>query len=193
VFLSTQDRFDEGVEEARRALEVDPLSLLFNLNLGWAFHQARKYAEAIDQAHHVLELDAGFHEAHALAAMVCEQLGDYPRAARYATGALQYLGAIPELAATLAVPLETESAEAYWRSRLAMIEKLPGAQSRMPNVVIQAYLGVGRIDAALDLMDRLVSMRDGHCVFFRTPVFDPLRGHPRYEAIVARVFGTPST
>jgi hypothetical protein len=124
--------------------------------------------------------------------MVCEQLGDYPRAARYATGALQYLGAMPELAATLAVPLETSSADAYWRSRLAMLEALPGAKSRMPNVLIQAYLGVGQIDAALDVMERLVSTRDGHCVFFRTPIFDPLRGDARYEAIIARVFGTPS-
>jgi hypothetical protein len=29
-------------------------------------------------------------------------------------------------------------------------------------------------------------------VFFRTPIFDPLRGDARYEAIIARVFGTPS-
>jgi serine/threonine-protein kinase len=192
IFLSTQDRFDEGVEEANRAVKVEPLSLLFNLNVGWAFHQARKFREALNQANHVLELDAGFHEAHALAAMVCEQLGDYPRAARYATGALQYLGAMPELAATLAVPLETSSADAYWRSRLAMLEALPGAKSRMPNVLIQAYLGVGQIDAALDVMERLVATRDGHCVFFRTPIFDPLRGDARYEAIIARVFGTPS-
>jgi hypothetical protein len=42
-------------------------------------------------------------------------------------------------------------------------------------------------------MDRLVEMRAGHCVFFRSdPTFEPLKGHPRYEAIIARVFGTPA-
>jgi hypothetical protein len=194
MFQGTQLRPDACIEESRRAVELEPLSLLFNLNVGWALYQARRYPEAIRQAHHILELDAGFHEAHAVAATACERLGDFPRAARYVTGALQNLGARIEEAATLAMPLATESADAYWRSRLAMMEAIPGARARAPQIFIAAHIGLGQIDLALDLIERLAQVRAGHCVFFRSdPVFEPLRGHPRYEATIARVFGAPST
>jgi TolB-like protein/tetratricopeptide (TPR) repeat protein len=193
LYLGTQLRSAECIEESRRAVEQEPLSLLFNLNVGWALYQARQYQEAIRQAHHILELDPGFHEAHAVAATACERLGDFPRAARYVTGALQNLGARIDEAATLAMPLATESADAYWRSRLAMMETIPGARDRAPQIFVAAHIGLGQIDQALDLMDRLVEMRAGHCVFFRSdPTFEPLKGHPRYEAIIARVFGTPA-
>jgi serine/threonine protein kinase/Tfp pilus assembly protein PilF len=181
------------LEESRRAVELEPLSLLFNMNVGWALYQARQYSEAIRQAHHILELDPGFHEAHAIAATACERLGDFPRAARYVTGALQNLGARIDEAATLAMPLATESADAYWRSRLAMMEALPGARARAPQIFVAAHIGLGQLDEALDLMERLVQTRAGHCVFFRSdPVYEPLQGNPRYEAIIARIFGAPS-
>jgi eukaryotic-like serine/threonine-protein kinase len=194
MYQGTQQRPDACIEESRRAVELEPLSLLFNLNVGWALYQARQYHDAIRQAHHILELDPGFHEAHAVAATACERLGDFPRAARYATGALQNLGARIDEAATLAMPLATESAEVYWRSRLAMMSALPGARDRAPQIFIAAHIGLGEIDTALDIMDRLVQTRAGHCVFFRSdPAFEPLAGNPRYEAMVARVFGGPST
>jgi serine/threonine-protein kinase len=193
IYQGTQRRPDACLEESRRAVELEPLSLLFNLNLGWALYQARRFQEAIRQAHHILELDPGFHEAHAVAATASERLGDFAGAARYVTGALQNLGARIDQAATIAMPLATESAEAYWRSRLAMMESIPGARDRAPQIFVAAHIGLGQLDKALDLMERLVQTRAGHCVFFVSdPTYEPLRGNPRYEAIIARVFGAPS-
>jgi TolB-like protein/Tfp pilus assembly protein PilF len=191
LMLATLGRAEASLDESRRAVDLDPLSLLLNLNLGWACYQARRYDDALKQAHHLLELDASFHEAHAMAATVCERLGDYARAARYVAGALQHMGAVPGDAATLALPLRTDSAEAYWRSRLEILDVLPNARSRMPEMFIAAHLGLGEIDTALDIMERLLGMHAGHCVFFKSdPLFDPLRGHPRYERIIERVFGS---
>jgi serine/threonine protein kinase/Tfp pilus assembly protein PilF len=186
----TQMRPEACLEESRRAVELEPLSLLLNMNLGWALYQARQYPEAIRQAHHILELDPGFHEAHAIATSACERLGDFPRAARHVAGALQVLGAPIDQAATLA----TESAEAYWRSRMAMMRAIAGLSDRGPQVFIAAHIGLGEIDAAVSLMEKLVETRSGHCAFFRSdPIYEPLKGNPRYEAIVVRVFGGPAT
>jgi eukaryotic-like serine/threonine-protein kinase len=193
MFQGTQRRPKACLDESRRAVELEPLSLLFNLNLGWALYQARQYDDTIRQAHHILELDPGFHEAHALAATACERVGDFAGAARYVTGALLYFGTPTGSAATLGIPLRTESAEAYWESRLAMLESLPGARARMPEAFIAAHLGLGHVDAALDVMERLVEIRSGHCVFLSSdPLFEPLKGNPRYEALAARVFGGPA-
>jgi serine/threonine protein kinase/tetratricopeptide (TPR) repeat protein len=189
MFFAIHMRLEEANEQSRRAVELEPMSLLLNLNLGWSLYQARRYPEAIRQAHHVLELDPTFHEAHALAATTHERLGDYAAAARYVTGALQSLGAPTDEAATLAMPLRTESPAAYWQSRLKMMEAIPGARGRMPQVFITAHLGIGDVDGAIRIMERLVEMRSGHCVFLKSdPAYEVLRGEPRYEAIVARVF-----
>jgi serine/threonine protein kinase len=179
----------EGIDESRRAVELEPMSLLFNLNFGWALYQARRYPEAIRQAHHVLELDPTVHEAHALAATVNELLGNYPAAARHVTSAFQSLGAHAEGGTALAIPLRTESAEAYWRSRIQLMDSIPGARERLPQVFIAAQIGIGNIDGALDLMERLVEIHSGHCVFLKSdPAYDALKGRPRYEALIARVF-----
>jgi adenylate cyclase len=189
MFLSVHMRREEADKESRRAVELEPMSLLLNLNLGWSLYQARRFPEAIRQAHHVLALDPAFHEAHALAATAHERMGNYGEAARHVAGALESMRVRVDGTVTFAAPLRTESAEAYWHSRLTMMEAVPGARGHMPQVFIAAHLGIGDVASALDLMERLVEMHSGHCVFLKSdPAYDALQGQPRYEALIGRVF-----
>jgi serine/threonine-protein kinase len=189
MFLAIHMRQEEADKESRRAVELEPMSLLLNLNLGWSMYQARRYPEAIRQAHHVLALDPAFHEAHALAATAHERMGNYSEAARHVTGALQSMRVRVDETLTFPMPLRTETAEAYWRSRLNMMEAVPGARGRMPQVFISAHLGIGDIDGAVEIMERLVETHAGHCVFLKSdPAYDGLKGLPRYEALIAKVF-----
>jgi eukaryotic-like serine/threonine-protein kinase len=57
VLLVATGRFEEGIVELKRALELDPLSLLINRNLGRALLAARQYDQAIEQERKALELD----------------------------------------------------------------------------------------------------------------------------------------
>ena len=57
-------RFDDMLAAMRRAAELDPLSLIINVHLGYALSLAGHYQEAIAQLHHTLELDAAFALAH---------------------------------------------------------------------------------------------------------------------------------
>ncbi len=49
-----------GVAEMRRAVEVDPLSLIINETLGEALMRAGRLDEAIVQLRKTIEMDAGF-------------------------------------------------------------------------------------------------------------------------------------
>jgi tetratricopeptide (TPR) repeat protein len=53
-------QFEESIAEHRRALELDPLSLPVNRNLGLAYYLARQYDLAIEQLRRTLEMDPGF-------------------------------------------------------------------------------------------------------------------------------------
>src|SRR3989454_2208135 len=64
VTLSALGRFDDAIAEGKRAVELDPLSLVINTDLGVDYHYARRYDEAIAQLHKTLEMDPGFYIAH---------------------------------------------------------------------------------------------------------------------------------
>ena len=63
-YLLAMGRFDEALAAMRRASEIDPLSLIINVHLGYAMSLAGQPHEAIAQLQHALELDPAFALAH---------------------------------------------------------------------------------------------------------------------------------
>ena len=59
-YLLAMGRFDDMLAAMRRAAELDPLSLIINVHLGYALSLAGHYQEAIAELYHTLELDAAF-------------------------------------------------------------------------------------------------------------------------------------
>src|SRR5256885_177158 len=57
-------QFDRAIAEEKRAVELDPLSLINNADLGWVYLDARRYDEADAQARKTLEMDPRFYVAH---------------------------------------------------------------------------------------------------------------------------------
>jgi TolB-like protein/Flp pilus assembly protein TadD len=53
-------RFDEAIVSMRKAQELDPLSLVINSKIGWAFYQAGNYDEAINLLQKTAEIDPNF-------------------------------------------------------------------------------------------------------------------------------------
>ena len=62
--LMTAGRTSEAISAAKRAAEIDPLSLPAGMNLGWQYHWSRRYDSAVDQLRTVLEINADFEQAH---------------------------------------------------------------------------------------------------------------------------------
>jgi serine/threonine-protein kinase len=60
AYLVGMGRFSEGIAEARVALELDPLSMIINTNLGDYLVRAGKINEAIEQYHKARAMDPGF-------------------------------------------------------------------------------------------------------------------------------------
>jgi serine/threonine protein kinase/Tfp pilus assembly protein PilF len=77
MFLASRGRFDDALAQMRRAMELDPLSLIIQSGIGRILHFARRFDEAIVQYEHVLQTNAGFGQAHidlALTHMAREEL-----------------------------------------------------------------------------------------------------------------------
>jgi len=55
IVLYTQGRFAEGLDFARRSIELDPLTPFNHHNLGWGFYFARRFDEAIRKYKNVIK------------------------------------------------------------------------------------------------------------------------------------------
>ena len=75
ILLRDRGRFDEAITAARHALELDPLSLIVNANLGDAYFFARRFDDAIRQHRAGRDLDPGFPPTHLYLGMAFAQSG----------------------------------------------------------------------------------------------------------------------
>ena len=74
-YFLTVGRFDQAITEGRRALESDPLSLIYGRSLGLCLYFSRRYDEAIAQYQETLELDQNNVSVHELLGVAYERQG----------------------------------------------------------------------------------------------------------------------
>ena len=80
AYFEAMGRLDEAIAERRRALEVEPLSLIMSASLGRALYVARKNDQAMEELRKTLDMDPSFVEAHLYLGWVYEQKGMFPEA-----------------------------------------------------------------------------------------------------------------
>lgn len=77
LFLSWENRDQEAFAHLRRAIELDPLNLQYNTNLGQGLCNAHQYDACVDQLNKTLEMDANFAYAHAMLRVAYRGIGKY--------------------------------------------------------------------------------------------------------------------
>ncbi len=64
LLLGSMGRLRQGMVEAKRALELDPLNLASHSVVGWHFYASHQYEEAIEQYKNGLDIDPNFFILH---------------------------------------------------------------------------------------------------------------------------------
>lgn len=192
LFLITQGRHDEAVEHARSAQRLDPLALLTNMSVCWALHFAGRHEETLRELMRTMELAPGLEEMNNMLAGTYEDLGRFEDAAVLA-GQRACWGKCEDPGPLLDA-YRRDGEQGYWRMRLASFEQEAAeGPTRMIHYACAAgHAKLGQIDQALGYLERVVDARMGIAVFMGVDYYlDPLRGHPRFEALLTRV-GVPA-
>jgi TolB-like protein/Tfp pilus assembly protein PilF len=187
--LAALGQFDDAVAEVKSAIALDPLSLVINTDLGNTYYRARRYDQAVDQMRKTLEMDPAFYYAHwnlgsALAAKgaLKPAIEEYEKA--------RALNDDPSMLGLLAnaYAKSGNKAEALKiRDQLELVSKqryVSGYSFAL------ADLGLGNKEEALHWLEKAYGDRAGDALRFIKvePLLDPLRGDPRFEALVAKIF-----
>jgi TolB-like protein/Tfp pilus assembly protein PilF len=183
-------RFDEAIAEGKRAIELDPFSPIINADLGQNLYCARRYDEAIAQLRKTLEIDPTFYYAHYNLGNALRLKGDLPAAIAEYTKAQQ-------LSDDLVVPVLLASAKAQLGDKdaavrlLAELEELSKHRYVLSNWRTLLYLSLGNRDEAIRWLEQAMADHDsfGITMIKVDPLLDPLRGDPRFEALVQKVVG----
>jgi TolB-like protein/Tfp pilus assembly protein PilF len=192
--LAALGRFDEAIAQVKRGIALDPLSLVINTDLGGTYYRARRYDEAIDQLRKTLEMDPNFYYAHwnlgsALMAKGAIQpaIEEYQKARALTDdpSALALLGRAYAVSGNRPEALKI-------RDQLEALAKQRYVSSYSLALV---YLGLGDKEEALRLLEKAYQDHSGEAVRYIKvdPSLDPLRGDPRFEALVAKVFPAYTT
>jgi TolB-like protein/Tfp pilus assembly protein PilF len=187
-YLIAAGRAEESLAESNRALELDPLSPIMSVHLGWLYYYLRQYDRAIDQLNKTLELDPNYGLAHWYIGLVKEQQSRFAEALDAlgrAEGLLKgNLVVEADRAHALAASKRTGEAEAALRNLLS----LSPARYVNPVEVALIQIGLGRNDEAFRLLDRAYAEHSDLLVYLGVdPRLDPIRSDPRFAALVRRV------
>ncbi|HVR28880.1 MAG TPA: protein kinase [Thermoanaerobaculia bacterium] len=177
-------RFDEALVEMRAALAIEPLSLPFNVNLGFILYMARRYVEAERQLLTTLELDPAYPLALLALGETIAQVGRVDQAIdlmRKPTDSIENRGFLGAHLARAGLVSEA-------RAVLAELSD-PGPGGYMsPIFAAQVHLHLGETERALDLLERALEEGAPRLVWIGVrPSFDPLRDHPRFQRILDRM------
>jgi eukaryotic-like serine/threonine-protein kinase len=182
--LSTLGRHDEGLEVARRARDLDPLSLIINHNVARRLYFARRFDEAVAESKKTLEMDPQFRVARVMLGLEHAALGRFKEAA----GEFEASGA--GSLAGYAYGRSGRTAEA-----LEVLSRLrTDAQSGHvpPTYFMFVHLGLGQKEEALAWLEKGFAARSDYMIYLGVdPILDPLRGEPRFQDLLRRV-GLPA-
>src|SRR6185295_7192981 len=185
--LSALGRFDEAIAEGKRAVDLDPLSLVINADLG-IYYYARRYDEAIRQLRKTLEMDPGYYYAHVNLGQVLMAKRDFDEA----ISEYQKARALNDDPFVLGLLGHAYASSGNKTEALKILEQLKEV-SRQRYVSMYSfaivYLALGDKEEALRWLEQSYQDRAGADIgWIRVEsLVDPLRGEPRFETLAEKI------
>jgi serine/threonine-protein kinase len=188
-FLMGQGRIEESLIQSKRALELSPFDILFNIHLGWHYLYARQYDQALEQIEKTVEMDKNFAQTYPWLGLILEQKGRYAEAIAAFQNAIKLFPggssiAEAELAHTYAVSGNREEAQKI----IAELQELAKTKYVSSFQIAAIYAGLGEKDQAFAWLEKAQEERsDGLVNLQAEQRFDSLRSDPRFKDLARRI------
>jgi TolB-like protein/Tfp pilus assembly protein PilF len=191
LFLMRTGRHDEAIDEADRALELDPLSLYINQSVGHVLCLTNEPDRAISVLRRILEMDPNYSAAHILLGVAHLYKAEYEEAmAEFQLGMEGSSGMEPAAQMMLGtVYALTGRRDESLQIREDLLER--SRQEYVPAVFPAVVsFALGEVDRGFELLDKAYEEHDLYLtVLKRSPQLDILdiRSDPRYIAMLKKI------
>jgi len=188
LFLCACGQPDQGLQVARRAQTLDPLSLTVEVTVARCLYYGRRFEDAIGILRSHLERNPGSIQGYVTLYRALRIGGMLPEALLELERGISLLGRVPIL---LSWAGNVHARLGRREQALALLEELRqlGTQRHIPPAYLAEILfGLGDLDEAFALWNLAAEQRSGWMAFlWCDPAWDSLRSDPRYAALTRRL------
>jgi DNA-binding winged helix-turn-helix (wHTH) protein/Flp pilus assembly protein TadD len=186
--LASMGRFEEALEKIHVAQELDPLSLVINVEMAWILYMSRDFAGAAEQSWKTLAMEPRFAPAQNTLGLAYEQLGMFEEAIVELDNARvcseNHPAAVASLACGFAIAGRVREAE----ESLADLKRMARTRIVSAYWFSMVHASLGECDLALESLDQACGAHDVWLVWLNVePRFDRLRNHARFEDVLQKI------
>jgi serine/threonine protein kinase len=186
--LLPHGQIDEAVSEVEAVLQNDPLSLLVRWWVSIMAYLGRRPVRMLDEGRHMVALDPTHFLGHLVIGLGSTESSAPDEAVVALEKARELSGGVPITIGYLALAYGRAGRTDDARELLDQTEMTAANGYVPPSTFALGHVGLENWDAAFHWWDRAVEVRDPLVVPIKTfPFFDPVRGDPRYRALLRRM------
>ncbi len=175
MFLGFEERFDEAIDQGGRALLVDPLSSLINMNVGWTYFSAGLFDKTLDQVSKMIELEPDFYGSYWLRGAIYLSEGEYDNAVNELKKAVSLGGrqiVLADLGGAYGLAGRHNEAQAILGQLLEMRQR-----EYVPAICMaRIYSRIGEDDQAIDWLEKAFDEKNGEMVFLKGEIDGAAQG-----------------
>jgi adenylate cyclase len=178
---------EKGLAEARRAVELDPLSSAVVTNLGVGLYVARDYEAAAKQLRTAIAISPDYWWAHEWLGRVYAHGGRFPEAIAELSAA-QKAWPNSEAASTLGRIQADAGDRPAATAALNALRERAREEYVAPAFMADVLIGLGETDQALAALEQAAEDHSWYVSLWKVdPHVDPLRADPRFAALLKTV------
>lgn len=186
--LAQRGQFADALTQLNRAQQLDPLSLVVRVHLGWSYYYAGQFQQAIAQYQQALELDRNYAWAYFHVGAAYRQAGQYQKARAALETAVALSGKSPRHVAELACIQAFSGHHAEAVTMLATLLEQNRQQYVSPYSIAMIYAALQQPEAAFAWLNKAYETRAARLVRLNVdPAFNGLRADPRFRELVQHI------
>ncbi len=176
-------RHEEAFAEYRRALEIDPLSLIINRHYGESLFFAGRHDAGLAQLKKTVELDANFASVYAGLAVLYQVKGNYAESVEAQAREQELFGN-----AANAALIRESFAMGGWKGFLRVVTEVREPILSPMHNAAAFHAELGKKDEAFAELNKAYENRQYYIALIKVdPRLDPLRNDPRFQELLRKV------
>ncbi|MEQ1764317.1 MAG: protein kinase [Pyrinomonadaceae bacterium] len=185
IVLFTERRFSEGLDFARRGVELDPLTPFNHHNIGWGLYYGGRYEEAAEQYQKVIQTFPDYSFGYLGLSKVNRKIGNTTDAIEQVKLGNELMGnsLFSRLAEAEAYAADGQIGVA--KQKLDDILELSNDRYVSPYQIALVYCALGDFENAMLKLELAAEIKEAWLNWMGVdPVLDPLRSDNRFEHIL---------
>ncbi len=187
-YLMTMGHHVQAIARMKSSQELDPLSLIISVAIGWSFYMARRYDEAMEQLRRTVELDPNYPVTYWILGRLLREMGRYELAIAEGEKGVKLSGGSPLMNAALAQTFAVAGKRKKAMQILDDLTNLAKEKYIAPYFFAGIHIGLEEDDRALECLESAYEEHSHWLIYLHIdPSMDGLRPNPRFQDLLRRI------